>query len=204
MELNKRWVFTIAALAFVFFVGACTPKPFLKVQYQLPAQSNTLAGEKVTLAVSDMRGKEAFLTESAEKSLKNFDKTFSLVVLRDDSSGNLIGVYDLVSLLSEVFQRRLTNAGVQVAAVTDNSLSELKIEITEFQLDFSARKWIVKMNYQASLSDNGNLLSKESISGEAERLKVRGKSDAEKNLSELLTDMVNKLNLERLFQQARK
>jgi hypothetical protein len=59
------------------------------------------------------------------------------------------------------------------------------------------------MNYRASLSDSGGLLSKESVSGEAERLKVRGKSDAEKILGELLSDMVNKLNLESLFQQAR-
>ena len=65
------------------------------------------------------------------------------------------------------------------------------------------RKWVVKMNYRASLSDSGGLLSKESVSGEAERLKVTGKSDAEKILGELLSDMVNKLNLESLFQQAR-
>ena len=59
------------------------------------------------------------------------------------------------------------------------------------------------MNYQASLLDSGILLSKESVSGEAERLKVLGKSDAEKILGELLTDTVNKLNLARLLQQAR-
>ena len=59
------------------------------------------------------------------------------------------------------------------------------------------------MNYQASLLDNGNLLSKESVSGQAERLKVMGKKGAEKVLSELLTDVANKLNLIGLFQQAR-
>ena len=59
------------------------------------------------------------------------------------------------------------------------------------------------MSYRANLLSNGRLLSKESVSGEAERLKVMGKSDAEKVLGELLTDMVNKLNLVKLFQQAR-
>jgi hypothetical protein len=59
------------------------------------------------------------------------------------------------------------------------------------------------MNYRAGLLDEGSLLSKESVSGEAERLSVTGKSDAEKILGELLTDMANKLNLVRLFQQAR-
>ena len=200
MKLSKRWIFTLPALVLAFFAGACTPKPFLKVQYQLPAASSTLEGEKVALAVSDMRGKKAILTENARKSLKNFNETFSLVVLREDGSGNLVGAYDLVSLLTEVFQRRLVNEGIQAVAVSDNALRELKIEITEFQLDFAKRKWIVSMNYRANLFDNGSLLSKESVSGEAERLKVTGKSDAEKILGELLTDMVNKLNLARLFQ----
>ena len=123
--------------------------------------------------------------------------------MRENGSGNLIGIYDLVALLTVVFQQRLQNEGIQVAAVADNDLPELKIEISGFQLNYADRKWIVKMNYRASLSDSGGLLSKESVSGEAERLKVTGKSDAEKILGELLSDMVNKLNLEGLFQQAR-
>ena len=144
------------------------------------------------------------LSENAKMSLKNFDETFSLVVLREDGSGNLTGVYDLISLFTEVFQQRLQNEGIQVATAADNSPPELKIEIMAFQLDFAERKWIVSMNYRASLLNNGNVLSKESVSGEAERLKVMGKSDAEKVLGELLSDMVNKLNLVNLFQQAQK
>jgi len=203
MNLRKRLIPAILTLSLVFLVGACTPKPFLKVQYQLPPQSNTLEGKKVALTVSDMRGKKTILTETARKSLKEFNGTFSLVVVRDDGSGNLIGVYDLNSFLTEVFQQRLKNEGIQVAALADSDVPELKIEILEFQLDLAGRNWVVKMNYRAGLLENGKLLSKESVSGEAERLKVRAKSDAEKILDELLTDIVNKLNLVRLFQQAR-
>jgi uncharacterized lipoprotein YajG len=203
MKLRKRWMYIIPALALALFAGACAPKTFLKVQYQVPSPSSTLEGKKVALAVSDMRAKKTLLSENARTSLKNFNGTFSLVVLREDGSGNLTGVYDLVSLLTEVFQQRLKNEGIQVATVADNSAPELKIEILEFQLDFAERKWIVSMNYRASLLSGGSLLSKESVSGQAERLKVMGKSDAEKVLGELLTDMVNKLNLVNLFQQAR-
>ena len=203
MKFSKRWLFTIPALVLAFFAGACTPKPFLKVQYQLPSPSSTLEGEKAAITVTDMRGKNTFLTENAKKSLKNFNETFSLVVLAEDGSGNLTGVYDIVPLFTEVFQQRLKNEGIQVAAVVDDAIPGLKIEITEFQLDLVGRKWVVSINYRASLLDSGDLLSMESVSGEAERLKVTGKSDAEKILAELLTDMVNKLNLVRLFQQAR-
>ena len=203
MKLRKRWIFAIPALVLAFFTCTCSSKPFLKVQYQLPSQSNALEGKMLILAVSDMRAKNALLTENARKSLKDFNGTFSLVVLSEDGSGNLVGAYDLVSLLTEVFQQRLKNEGIQTTAVADSALPELKIEITEFQLDYTKRKWITRMNYQASLLDSGILLSKESVSGEAERLKVLGKSDAEKILGELLTDTVNKLNLARLLQQAR-
>lgn len=203
MKLRKRRIFLIPALILAFFAGACGSKPFLKVQYQLPAPSSTLEGKQVSLTVSDMRSKETLVTETARKSLRDFKGTFSLVVLREDGSGNLRGAYDLVSLFSEVFQQRLKNEGIQATTVTDSTLPELKIEITEFQIDFADRKWIVGMNYKASLLDNGILLSKESVSGQAERLKVMGKTGAEKILSELLTDVVNKLNLVGLFQQAR-
>jgi hypothetical protein len=203
MKLRKRRIFFIPALVLAFFAGACASKPFLKVQYQLPSPSSTLDGKQVSVTVSDMRIKEALVTETARKSLRDFKGTFSLVVLRDDGSGNLRGAYDLVSLFSEVFQQRLKNEGIQATTGADSSLPELKIEITEFQIDFVNRKWIVAMNYRASLIDNGILLSKESVGGQAERLKVMGKKGAEKILSELLTDVVNKLNLVGLFQQAR-
>ena len=203
MKFSKRWMLIVPALVLVFIAGACASKPFLKVQYQLPAPSRTLAGEKVVLAVADMRHKDVFLTEAAANALKEFSDTFSLTVLHEDGSGNLIGAYDLVSLLKEVFQQRLVNTGIQVAAVANNAEPELKIEIEEFKLDLADRKWIVSMNYRASLITNGNLLSREAVSGEAERLRVMGKNDAEKVLGELLSDMVNKLNLVSLFQQAR-
>ena len=203
MEFRKQWIFITLALSIAFFASACSSKPFLKVQYQLPSPASTLEGQRVDLTVSDMRGKKTLLTENARKSLKNFNETFSLVVLREDGGGNLIGAYGLVSLLTEVFQQRLKNEGIHAAATTDSAAPELKVEITEFQLDLADRKWIVSMSYQASLLDNGSLLSKESVSGQAERLKLMGKGAAEKILSELLSDVVNKLNLMRLFQQAR-
>jgi hypothetical protein len=57
------------------------------------------------------------------------------------------------------------------------------------------------MSYQAGLSKNSGQVAKESVNGSAERLKVMGKSDAEKILGELVTDMVNKLDVANLFKQ---
>lgn len=203
MIFSKRRMVLVPAVFLVFIAVACASKPFLKVQYQLPKPSRALEGEKVVLSVTDMRERNVFLTESAKKALKDFSGTFSLIVLQEDGSGNLIGAYDLVSLLTEVFQQRLKNAGVHLAKAADTAESELKIEVEQFKLDFADRKWIVSMKYRASLLRSGRLLSRESVGGEAERLKVMGKNDAEQVLSELLSDTVNKLNLVGLFQKAR-
>ena len=201
--LSKQFILMVLAIAMTGLVSACASKPFLKVQYQLPSSSTALTGESISLAVSDRRNDDSFLSSNAKKSIKNFNDTYSLVVLHDDGSGNLIGAYDLVSLLREIFRQRLKNEGLQVIAIADSADANLEIELKEFKLDIVDRKWVLRMSYQAGLSKNGGQIAKESVNGSAERLKIMGKSDAEKILGELVTDMVNKLDVAKLLQQAR-
>ena len=203
MKRNKHLALSALAMTVAVLASACASKPFLKVQYQLPSSSTALTGERLSLTISDRRNDDTFLSANAKKSLKNFNGIYSLVVLRDDGSGNLIGAYDLDSLLKEIFKQRLENESVQVIASVDNADASLEIQIKEFKLDLVDRKWVLRMSYQAALSKNSGMLAKESVNGSAERLKVMGKSDAEKILGELVTDMVNKLNVAKLFQQAR-
>jgi hypothetical protein len=201
MRLHNHVILTALTLIIAVFTSACSSKSFLKVQYQLPSSTTrVLDGQNVSLSIADMRNKDVFLTKSAKKSLKDFNDSFSLVVLRQDGSGNLVGAYDLNSLLIEVFKQRLENAGMQVIAAQDGADPALVIQLKKLELDLTGRKWIIRMGYQARLEDSGKLLASESINGSAERLKVIGKSDAEKLLSELLSDMVNKLDLVKLFQ----
>jgi hypothetical protein len=204
MRLHNHAILAALTLIIAVFSGACSSKPFLKVQYQLPsATTRVLDGQKVSLSVADVRANDVFLTENAKKSLKGFKDSFSLVVLREDGSGNLVGAYNLNSLLIEIFKQRLENSGLYVVAAQDSADPALVIQLKNLKLDLAGRKWIISMSYQARLEDSGSLLASESINGSAERLKVVGKSDAEKILSELLTDMVNKLDLVKLFQQVR-
>ncbi len=200
--LRKQIVLTTLVIVMTCLVSACASKPFLKVQYQLPSSSTVLTGERISLAVSDRRIDNSFLSRNARKSIKNFNDTYSLVVLREDGGGNLIGAYDLDSLLREIFRQRLTNEGLQVIAIADSAGAKLEIELKELKLDIVDRKWVLRMSYQAVLSKKSGLVAKESVNGSAERLKVMGKSDAEKILGELVSDMVNKLDVAKLLQQA--
>lgn len=203
MVLSKQLVLTALAIVMAILVSACASKPFLKVQYQLPSASTALTGERISLAVSDRRNDDAFLSSNAKKSINDFNGIYSLVVLRADGSGNLIGAYDLDSLLKEIFKQRLENEGLQVVATDADADASLEIQLKEFKLDIVDHKWVLQMSYQAGLSKNRGLIAKESVNGSAERLKVMGKSDAEKILGELVSDMVNKLDVAKLLQQAR-
>jgi hypothetical protein len=201
MAPHKRLIPVVLALVIQALIIACASKPFLKVQYQLPPASAALAGERVFLQISDQRDDAAFLSSNAQKTLKDFKDTYTLVVLRDDGSGNLIGAYGLNSLWRELFKQRLQNEGVTVSSREDSTNANLEIQIKTFKLDMVDRKWILQMSYQAGLSKDHTLRAKESVNGSAERLKVMGKTDAEKILGELVTDMVNKLDVAQLFRQ---
>ena len=91
MRRHVHLILTALTLALAVFAGACSSKPFLKVQYQLPSTSRALEGKEVSLAVTDVRKNDTFLSKNAKKSLKDFKGTFSLVVMREDGSGNLVG-----------------------------------------------------------------------------------------------------------------
>ena len=200
--METRKLFALSVIFLAIFACACTPKPFLKVQYQLPSSSTALTGKTISLMISDLRKDATFLSNNAGKSIKNFNNTYSLVVLRDDGSRNLLGAYDVDSLLKEMFKQRLENEGCQVFTPAENPDASLAIQLKEFKLDAVDRKWMLRMSYQAGLSKKKGLVAKESVSGSAERLKVMGKTDAEKILGELVTDMVNKLNVAKLFEKA--
>ena len=205
MRLKSCAMSAAALLIVTAIIGACSSdKQFLIIHYQLPAPSETLAGKKVQLAVTDARADKAFLSDNARKSLLSFNDTFSLVVLKQDGSGNLLGVYDLTALLSQIFSQRITNMGMQVVPTAESADFKLEIKLKEFRLDLASRKWVANMNYQADLLKDGNVRAMETVSGSAERLQLLKKSDAEKVLGELLTDMANKLDLVRLFQQAQR
>jgi hypothetical protein len=203
MRLREQLMLTALVLIPLMFTGACSSKPFLKVQYQLPSATSALDGRKVSLSVADVRKDDVFLTENAKKSLKGFNGTFSLVVLRQDGSGDLVGAYKVDSLIAEIFKQRLRNSGVDVVAAADGTHPALEILLKALKLDLSGRKWKINMSYQARLKDSGDLLASETVNGSAERLKLIGKGEAEKIIGEMLSDMANKLDLVKLFQQAR-
>jgi hypothetical protein len=183
-------------------VSFCASKNYLIVNYQLPAESAELKETRVALRVKDIRENPNIVTKSAKKALKNFPEHFVLYVAKENKDYELQGAFGLSSMIRKIFRHRLENAGVQVVTEEDFEESIVEIVLKEFKLDLQNRKWIIKMSYQANLIKQNRAVAGEMVSGSAEQLRVISGKNAEVVIGELVTDMVNRLNLNELLQAA--
>jgi hypothetical protein len=134
--------------------------------------------------------------------LEGFSNAFALTVSRPGQSGELRGAFELAPLFREVLRARLEGAGIRVAAPGAAADAQLKFVLKEFRLDYRDRLWSSRMGYEALLVRDGATLSRQTVSGSAERPKIMGKSEAEKVVSELVTDTINQMDVAALFKQA--
>ena len=78
----------------------------------------------------------------------------------------------------------------------------LLVIVKELLLDLIDGRWVARMGFQAGLEKNGARLATQEISGEAERHQIIGRREAHRAMSEIFTDVVNRLDLEDLFEKA--
>ena len=195
ISINPR----IRIVSIILVVGVlssfCASKNFLTVNYQLPTESVDLPDNRVALRVKDIREDTRIVTQSAKKALKNFTGHFALIVAQKNQKDTLVGAFSLNSMVREIFYQRLKNAGVQVVTEEDLGVPIVEIVLKEFKLDLVNRKWVITMSYQANLIKENRVVGGETITGSAERLRVISGKNAELIIGELVSDVVNRLNL---------
>ena len=192
----------ITGFFFLFgFMVSCTTIPYIQVNYRLAPETTELKNKTILLTFKDLRETEDFLGPGAEADYKNYSENFSFSVARGSDKGFKIGVFDLESLFIETFKRRFENSGITVITKEDSEDAKVVIVLKEFMLDLVSRKWQFEMAYEARLVREGKVLTKQIFSGSGERLKLFGKKEADKVVGETFTNMVNRLNVERLLQQ---
>lgn len=189
----------------VFFLFApivsCTKIPKIQIDYRLPPKKVDLQNKKVLLTFKDNRNPKDIIGAGAKSDYKNYANNFSYSLARGIERGFKIGVFDLHDLFMETFKNRLENAGIKVQTEQGGENAELEIVLNEFLLDLVNRTWTFSMAYEAILMIDGEFLGKQTISGNGERLKLYGRREADALVGEIYTDMVNRLNLEKLFRQ---
>ena len=171
---------TIVLVLFVALATCnCASKNYLVVQYQLPPEMLTAKETRVSLIFKDQRMEQAVVTKSAKMALKNFEGNFALIVSGDNEKERLMGAFSLSSMLKTIFKQRFEKAGVRVAPETESQPTAVEIILKEFKLDLVERKWVVQITYQANLLKQDRFAGGQTISGNAERLRVVGRKDAE-------------------------
>ena len=195
LSIDPRIRLVSIILVVGFLSSFCASKNFLTVNYQLPTESVDLPDNRVALRVKDIREDTRIVTQSAKKALKNFTGHFALIVAQKNQKDTLVGAFSLDSMVREIFYQRLKNAGVQVVTEEDLGVPIVEIVLKEFKLDLVNRKWVITMSYQANLIKENRVVGGETITGSAERLRVISGKNAELIIGELVSDVVNRLNL---------
>jgi hypothetical protein len=195
ISINPR----IRTISIILVVGVlssfCASRNFLTVNYQLPTESVELQDTRVVLRVKDTREDPRIVTPSAKKALKNFTGHFTLNVTQENKDDRLVGAFSLSSMVREIFKHRLENAGVRIVAEEEIGVPIVEIVLQEFKLDLPNRSWVINMKYQANLIKQDRVVAGETITGSAERLRVISGKNAEIIIGELVSDVVNRLNL---------
>lgn len=201
-KINQVWIHHMGIILLLTAMISCATIPHLNVEYRLPPQSDELKGKKVSLVFEDRRAVKDVLGKGAQKDFKNFSGNISYSLARGEEKGFKIGLYTIPSLFMEVFQLRLENLGIGVVLEGEKDETAIVIVLKDLILDLINRKWVVTMEYEARLVRDQKILARQMISGQAERLKLVGRGQADVVMGEIFTDMVNRLNVNRLFQQA--
>lgn len=179
---------------------SCATVPELKVHYLLPITSDELKGKSVFLAFMDDREKKDIMGEGAKQRFGSFAGNVTLFLNKGTKGKGIpLGLFDVRSLFMEVFNRRLESLGISVVPEKEMAQLDLVIILKEFRLDLINKKWVARMAYEARLESSGKMLKNQIIRGDAERLRIVGNSQAETVMSEIFTDIINRLDIGSLF-----
>ena len=152
--------------------------------------------------VEDKRSSRDLLGPGARSEFEHFTGRITFSIARPGDAGFRLGPYDVPGMVREAFKRRLEWEGVIIVSEKDGNTKRLVIYLEEMLLDLDGRMWRGKMSYQAGILDDGRVSSKESVTGQAERAKILGRKGADEVMSDMLTDLVNRLDIRRLFSEA--
>ena len=181
---------------------SCASIPELQVLYKLPPPSKQLKGRLLALTVDDERTSKTVLGKGAREEFKGFSGNISLSVADYNDKEFKVGIFRVPDLMREAFKRKLENLGMEVLSEKTLGKLELMIVLKEFSLDLEGRDWMAKMSYEARLTTAKGAVATQFVNGRAERYQLFGRESADTLMGEIFTDMVNALDLPRLFKQA--
>jgi ABC-type uncharacterized transport system auxiliary subunit len=204
--MNRRsWlpVMCCIILSCMTVIGGCAGRAYLMVDYRLPPATDQLKGQVVRLNVTDVREDRYIFTPRAQIEFRDFKERYSLSWVKEDQSRVLAGEYDLRQLFAEAFTKRLERMGIEIAPASQTRVPEFEVVLKTFKIDLKDHKWTADVSYDVNLSSDNQWIAHEKVTGTAERVKVIGRKGADTVISEIFTDILNRVDILKLFEQAK-
>ena len=198
---STRHVIRASMIGLIFIVLACASTSYINVRYQLQQAGPPLAAPSVYLSVEDQRPSEVVLNPQAREEMPNFRDLYALSPAQNDAPGKIAGVYDLTGLFYAALKKRLNQRGVTVVEQRDGE-PVMDVILDDFRLELNNRAWTAHLGYRVSLSQSDQRVAKDTITGSAERTKIVGRRVAETMVGDIFSEVINRLNLDQLFQNA--
>jgi uncharacterized lipoprotein YajG len=203
LQAIKRYLFPLVMLVSIVSFSGCAGRNYLIVDYQVPASSHELDGQIVRLKVEDARQSGSILSSDAAYQFPEFSGIYSLAWILPSQERVLAGEHQLIELFKTVFEKRLAELGVSTVYTDDASVALLTITLKQFKLDLQNHKWMADLSYDAVLTQPDHPIAKENIHGSAERARIIGRKGADTVLSDIFSDVVNRLDFPKLFRNAK-
>ncbi len=200
----RRIISVVLAMIVLGALLACAKKPYIDIDYRLPPTAGTLPGRTVYVKSQDLRGDTQIFNERAKEKFENFTGLFALSLASQEDQKILLGAYPVPALFETVMKKRLQQLDVKVAAEPSSEVLVLRIDINQFRINLVGQKWMADVAFEAKLIEGERTISRESVSASAQQVKIMGTAGAEEVIGEIFTDAINRLNIERLFDQAKR
>ena len=189
-----RFVFSLSLGLFV----ACATLPSMNVTYKTMPKSNILEGREIYFRFIDKRSDKDIIGQGAKEIYKHFSGNINFIVSKGKKDESLVGVYEAESLFKNALAIYLENMGLRLLPEPKPGIPELAIKLHDFVLDLSGRRWVARIVYEAEFIQDGSVLIRK-FRGEGEKYRVSRLTQADQVMSETFTDIINQLDVKRMF-----
>lgn len=198
----KCFYFASTLIVALSFIGGCMGRSYLIVDYAVAPRSQYLKGQSVVIQVEDLRKIKSVMESRALRAFPDFQNRYSLAWIMPNRQRMLAGEHDLSGLFEQAFKKRLERLGVNVIQDKDSSIPVFKVSLNTVRIKLIGVRWYATVSCTAGLVVNERRFAGETITGNAERVRVIGRKGADIVLSNIFTDVVNRIDVAKLFQQA--
>lgn len=203
LKIVNGWLNLAVVLIVATGCCACAKKTYIDVDYRLPTTADTLTGRTVFVETRDLRSDTEIFNKRAKDKFEHFTGLFALSLAMPDDQQKVLGAYALPMLFETALKHRMQTLGVKTTDEPSPEIPTFQIRINQFKINLIGQKWLADVSYEVSLTQDTQLVAREVVTGSAERIRVMGSGGAEKVIGEIFTEMINRLDIERLFAQAK-